>query len=191
MSRKPPRPRLIVLSAPSGAGKTTLCKMLLDDFRNVILSISVTTRSPRPGEKEGVDYHFVSPQEFQKKVQAGELAEWATVHGHSYGTLKSTIDEALAAGKHVLFDIDVQGAKSLKLLYKERVLLVFVHPPSMKVLENRLLARGSDAVESIETRMRNAYNEVEWSKNYDYQLVNDDLGRAYQELKEIINKECH
>ena len=183
-------PRLIVLAAPSGAGKTTLCEMLLRDYPNIRLSISTTTRQKRPNEVDGVHYHYVTREKFQDKIDAGEFAEWAEVHGHRYGTSRKTVDTFLGAGNSVLFDIDVQGAMSLLKIYKERVLLIFIHPPSMEILERRLRERRSDSPAAIEKRLQNAYNEVEWSKKFDYQITNDNLSRAYQELKNIIEKEC-
>ncbi len=183
-------PRLIILSAPSGAGKTTLCDMLLKDFPSVALSISTTTRKSRPYEKEGVHYHFVTPEVFQQRIDNGEFAVWARVHSNLYGTSKETIEKYLKAGKHVLFDIDVQGAMSLLKHYGDRVLLIFIHPPSMEILEERLRNRKGDSGASIETRLQNAYNEVEWSRKFDHQIINDDLEKAYQQLKRIIEREC-
>ncbi len=183
-------PRLIVLSAPSGGGKTTLCQMLLNEFPNIHLSISATTRKIRPQEKEGVHYQFLTEAAFKAMRDKGEFAEWAQVHNNLYGTLKKTVETALAQGKNVLFDIDVQGAMSLKKLYPRHALLVFVHPPSMEELEKRLRARKGDTPDAIETRLQNAYDELEWSKRFDHQITNDNLERAYQELREIILKEC-
>lgn len=184
------QPRLIILAAPSAAGKTTLCEKLLRDFSNIQLSISTTTRPIRPMEKDGVHYFFVTPPVFQQKIQSGEFAEYATVHDNLYGTSKRTIEGFLAHGRHVLFDIDVQGAMNLKRQYPEQALLIFVHPPSMEELEKRLRARKGDSPEAIEKRLRNAYSELAWSQKFDYQIVNDDLDRAYQELKEVIQREC-
>ncbi len=184
------KPRLIVVSAPSGAGKTTLCEMLLKEFPQIALSISTTTRAKRPNEQHGVHYWYVSPTEFQDKVKRGDFAEWAKVHGERYGTSKQTIEQALGQNKHVLFDIDVQGAMSLQKAYQSRVLLLFIHPPSVEELQKRLVARRGDSTTSIETRLQNAYNELAWSAKFDYQILNDNLSRAYQELKQIVTKEC-
>ena len=184
-------PRLIVLSAPSVAGKTTLCDLLLKDFKDITLSVSTTTRPMRPYEKEGVHYHFVTPEVFQAKIKANDFAEWAKVHENLYGTSKSVVDAALAAGKRVLFDIDVQGAMSLLNAYKDKVLLVFSHPPSMQELEKRLRDRKGDSLESIEKRLQNAYNEVGWSSKFDYQITNDNLEKAYRELKSTVLQECY
>lgn len=184
------QPRLIVVSAPSGAGKTTLCEKLIADFPNIVLSISSTTRAKRPQEQEGVHYHYLTPTAFQEKIDAGEFAEWAEVHGKRYGTAKSTIDQNLRQGKHTLFDIDVQGAMSLRKAYGTRVLLIFIHPPSLETLEQRLIKRQGDSSASIETRLRNAYDELRWSEKFDHQILNDDLTRAYRELRGIIEREC-
>lgn len=187
---KNPQPRLVVIAAPSGAGKTTLCEMLLKEFSNFALSISTTTRPKRPQEENGVHYHFVSPAEFQRKIDQGDFAEWAEVHGNRYGTSKSVIDSALKNQKHLLFDIDIQGAMSLLKHYGNRVLLIFIHPPSMEILERRLRDRKGDSPEAIEKRLQNAYNEVAWSRKFQYQITNDDLAKAYHELKAILQKEC-
>lgn len=184
------RPRLIVISAPSGAGKTTLCEMLIKEFPQLGLSVSMTTRPKRPYETDGVHYHFVTPNSFQEKLKQGALAEHAEVHGNLYGTPKTEIERHLQAGKNVLFDIDVQGAMSLLNIYQDRVLLVFIHPPSMETLEQRIRNRKGDSPASIERRLQNAYNELGWSQKFDYQVTNDDLNRAYQELKGIVKAEC-
>jgi len=187
---KPPQPRLIVISAPSGAGKTTLCAMLLKEYPHIALSISATTREKRPNEIEGKHYFFVSNEAFEQKKQAGEFVEWAEVHGNFYGSPKAYVDSTLAEGKHLLFDIDIQGAKSFREQYGERALLIFILPPSVKALEKRLVERKEDSQQAIEKRLQNAYNELEWSKFFQYQIRNDQLDKAYQQLRTIINKEC-
>jgi guanylate kinase len=183
-------PRLIVLSAPSGAGKSTLCERLIRDYPQIALSISTTTRPKREYEQDGVHYHFVTREAFDQQVADGAFAEWAEVHNNRYGTALSTIDNFLKKGKHVLFDIDVQGAMNLRKRYGARTLLVFVHPPSMEELKQRLMKRKSESTQTIETRLRNAENEVRWSGKFDHQITNDHLDRAYQELTQIIQKEC-
>ena len=135
-------------------------------------------------------YFFITSEEFEKKKLAGEFAEWAEVHGNFYGTRKQTVDDLLAAGKHVLFAIDVQGALNLKKLYPTRALLIFIHPPSIKELQNRLIQRKGDTPEAIAKRLQNAYTEISWSQKFDYQITNDDLKKAYQQLKDIIQREC-
>ncbi len=185
-----PLPRLVVISAPSGAGKTTLSSMLLKEFPQLQRSVSTTTRPRRENEVEGVHYHFVSDSTFQEKIQKNQFAEWALVHGKRYGTTRATIERILNQGGHPVFDIDVQGAMNLQALYGDRVLLVFIHPPSMEALKERLVQRKGDSAESIENRIKNAYSEIQWSQKYDYQIVNDNLETAFQTLKSIIQKEC-
>ncbi len=185
-----PQPRLLIVSAPSGAGKTTLCERLIQENPRIALSISTTTRPQRPYETEGKHYHFVTPQAFQEKIDRGDFAEWADVHGKRYGTDRSVIDSCLKSGKHILFDIDVQGAMNLKKQYANRTVLVFIEPPSMEVLEARLRNRKSEGSQSIETRLRNAYNELQWSTKFDYRIVNDELESAYSQLRAIVEREC-
>jgi guanylate kinase len=192
-SKKPAkrRPaRLIVLSAPSGAGKSTICQRLIAEFPQIRLSISTTTRPQRPAETDGVHYHFVSPEIFEQKILHNDFAEWAEVHGNRYGTAVATIEGFLKQGKHVLFDIDVQGAMNLRKRYGKRTLLVFILPPSMEELRSRLEGRKSDSPAVIEKRMKNAYSELGWSQKFDYQITNDHLERAYAELVQILRKEC-
>lgn len=188
--KHPISPRLIVLSAPSGAGKSTLCEQILKDFPDMRMSISSTTRPKRPYEREGIHYHFLTLHEFKARRDLGEFAEWARVHNHCYGTPKSHIEKWLAENRHVLFDIDVHGAIGLLKHFGARVILIFIHPPSMEALKERLLKRKTESPRSIERRLQNAYNELGWSQKFDYQITNDDLNRAYQELKEIVKKEC-
>lgn len=185
-----PSPRLVVISAPSGAGKTTLSSMLLKEFPQLKRSVSTTTRAKRPNEIEGTHYHFVDETTFQEKITKNDFAEWALVHGKRYGTTRATIESLLTENNHPVFDIDVQGAMNLKALYGDRVLLIFIHPPSMEALKDRLIQRKGDSAESIENRLNNAYSEIKWSQKYDYQITNDNLERAFQELKEIIQHEC-
>lgn len=185
-----PLPRLVVISAPSGAGKTTLSSMLLNEFPQLKRSVSTTTRAKRPNEIEGTHYNFVDEQSFQDKITRNDFAEWALVHGKRYGTTRATIEALLNENKNPVFDIDVQGAMNLKALYGDRVLLIFIHPPSMEALKERLVQRKGDSAESIENRLNNAYSEIKWSQKYDYQITNDNLERAFQELKEIIQHEC-
>ena len=182
--------KLFIVSAPSGAGKTTLCDMLIQDFSDVKLSISATTRPKRPYEVDGVHYHFLTPEEFQRRIDKKDFVEWAEVHGNRYGTLKTTIDQALAKGHSLLFDIDVQGAMSLKKLFPEQCVLIFILPPSMETLQTRLEGRKGESGGAIETRLQNAYNELEWSQKFDYQIVNDQLERAYGQMKEIVKASC-
>jgi len=180
----------VVISAPSGAGKTTLSSMLLKEFPQLQRSVSTTTRAKRPNEIDGTHYHFVDDATFQAKINQNLFAEWALVHGKRYGTTRSTVDSLLAQGKNPVFDIDVQGAMNLQALYGDRVLLIFILPPSMEALKDRLVQRKGDSAESIENRIHNAYCEIRWSQKYDYQIINDNLERAFQELKTIVQREC-
>jgi len=175
----------IVVSGPSGVGKSTICERVREGDPNIVYSVSVTTRPPRPGEKNGVDYTFVSDAEFERMVAAGELAESAVVHGHRYGTTRRAIEGSVRTGKDVIMDVDVQGGMSIKRLFPESV-LVFVLPPSRETLERRLRGRATDAPEVIETRLRNAIAELDWAPKYDYVVVNEDLDEAVRETRTIV-----
>lgn len=180
--------RLIVISAPSGAGKTTLCQRLLRDFPQLRLSVSCTTRAPRGQEKHGVEYFFLTPAQFRTKIDAGEFAEWAQVHGNYYGTLKSTIEANLQQGFGVVLDIDVQGAESLRQAFPSQAVTVFIAPPSLDELEARLRARGTDSPESVARRMANARHEMQESTKFARVITNDQLDRAYRELEAFIRE---
>jgi guanylate kinase len=177
---------LLVLSAPSGAGKTTLAHRLQADFPEAKFSISYTTRAPRGAEKTGTDYHFVEPLVFQQMIDRGEFVEWAEVHGHFYGTARSMVDHALATRGIAIFDIDVQGGTSLKRKYPDAV-LVFVLPPSLEELERRLRHRATDSDDVIRRRMLAARSEIErGAHTYDYLIVNDQLDDAFSDLRAIV-----
>jgi guanylate kinase len=176
---------LVVISSPSGAGKTTLCQRLLKDFRSLVFSVSYTTRPMRAGEKEGVDYFFVDDATFQRMVERDEFAEWAEVHGRRYGTSVRFVDEALSGGRDVLFDIDYQGGRQLRAKFQPDALLVFILPPSLEELERRLRRRATDDEDVILRRLQKAHEEIEHYALYDYLIVNDDLDRAYDELRSI------
>jgi guanylate kinase len=177
---------LLVLSAPSGAGKTTLAHRLLKETPEAVFSISVTTRRPRGKEREGVDYHFVDVATFQQKIERGEFVEWAEVHSHFYGSLQSTVDEARARKSVAIFDIDVQGGQAIKRKHPDTV-TIFVLPPSMEELERRLRDRQTDSDETIRRRMLAARSEMERGiASYDYIVVNDDFERAYGELRSVV-----
>ncbi|MBN2427951.1 MAG: guanylate kinase [Deltaproteobacteria bacterium] len=181
---------LLVVSAPSGAGKTSLCKGLLESFPGLRLSISYTTRPARTGETDGVDYFFVTRDEFKKMVANGAFAEWAVVHGNCYGTAKDTLDSARQRGANILLDIDCQGAAQLKENYGEGV-FIFILPPSLEELKKRLLGRKTDAPEVINTRIENARREIAEASWYDYIIVNDDFSVALEELKAIkLSEDC-
>jgi guanylate kinase len=178
--------QLIVISAPSGAGKTTLCARLLAEFPELVLSISSTTRAPRGAEQHGKEYLFLTRQEFEKQIGLGRFAEWALVHGNYYGTSKDTIEQAFKGGKSVLLDIDVQGSASLRKSYSRQCYTVFISPPSLDTLEARLRARKTDSEEVIRKRVRNAAEEMKRLPEFDAVVINDRLEPAYAELREIV-----
>lgn len=177
--------RLFILSAPSGAGKTTLRRAALARFPDVSYSVSFTTRAPRAGERNGHDYVFISPAEFEDGIREGRWAEWARVHGHCYGTSARVLELARAAGRDMLLDIDVQGAQQICRRFPECV-TIFILPPSLAVLEQRLRARGTDPPEAIELRLLNARREMEQKDRYRHIIVNDDLDTAVAELIAIL-----
>jgi len=180
---------MLVLSSPSGAGKTSLARALLDAGVGVAMSVSVTTRPPRPGEIEGLDYRFIDRAQFDRMVSAGELLEWARVFGHLYGTPRRPVDEALAAGRDVLFDIDWQGTQQLRERARSDLVSVFVLPPSAAELERRLRSRAQDADAVIRMRMTKAADELSHWAEYDYVIVNNDFDQAFAETKSILAAE--
>lgn len=179
---------LFVISAPSGAGKTSLCREVIDNLGGLRHSVSYTTRAPRGGEQDGVDYHFVGIERFEAMVAAGEFAEWAQVHGNRYGTAIATLDAARSAGVDLLLDIDCQGAAQLKKNYRHGV-FVFILPPNFQELQRRLEGRKTDAAEVIARRMANAHGEIEAARWYDYLVVNDDFAQARTNLLAILSAE--
>ena len=176
---------VFVVSAPSGAGKTTLCRAVTDSLESLKHSISYTTREPRPGEKDGRDYFFVTEEKFRSMVRAGDFAEWAEVHSHLYGTSRKALDDMVLNGIDVILDIDTQGAMQIKKTY-DRAMFLFILPPSLEILEERLLNRQSDDREEIKKRMRRAHEEIREYAMYDYIIVNRDFDRALSELRSII-----
>ncbi|ABA88534.1 guanylate kinase [Syntrophotalea carbinolica DSM 2380] len=176
---------LFVISAPSGAGKTSLCRQIVDIFPDMRHSISFTTRPRRNGETDGVDYHFVTPEVFDTMVAEGAFAEWARVHGNCYGTALATLQEAREQGQDLLLDIDCQGAAQLKRNCPDDV-FIFILPPSFEELERRLRGRNTDTAEVIARRLDNARREIRELVWYDYLIVNEDLPRAVEEFKSII-----
>jgi guanylate kinase len=180
---------MLVLSSPSGAGKTTLSRLLLDSDPNVAMSVSATTRPKRPGEVEGRDYFFISEKQFQRMVKTGEFLEHATVFGHCYGTPRKPVLEALAAGRDVLFDIDWQGTQQLRQQVREDVVTIFVLPPSREELERRLHTRAQDSAEVVAKRMAKANDEISHWAEYDYIVVNEEIARAQAQVATILHAE--
>jgi guanylate kinase len=183
------RGMMLVLSSPSGAGKTTLSRMLLEVDPAVDLSVSVTTRPQRPGEVEGRHYHFIDWQRFDTMARQGELLEWAEVFGHRYGTPRAPVDAALARGQDVLFDIDWQGTQQLREKARHDLVSVFVLPPSVPELERRLTVRAQDNQDVIRARMAKAADEMSHWAEYDYVVINHDLDQAFAELRAILSAE--
>lgn len=180
---------MLVLSSPSGAGKSTIARTLLAEVPGFDLSISVTTRERRASEIEGVHYHFKSQREFQMMRDSDELLEWAEVHGNLYGTPRAPVERALSQGRDMLFDIDWQGARQLREKMSGDVVSIFILPPSMKELLGRLTRRAEDTSDIIETRLKNACLEIEQWVDYDYVVVNDQLDRAFSSVRAIVEAE--
>ena len=178
---------ILILSGPSGCGKSTLLKEIYKNIDNYYFSISTTTRAPRTGEKDGVDYYFVNKESFEKDIEDGNFLEWAKVHDNYYGTSLKPIIRALSEGKLVIFDIDVQGHHLVRKKMNDSVTSVFITTPSLKVLEERLNNRNSDSLEVIEKRVKNAKKEIEFFDEYDYFIVNENLESASNELVSIAN----
>ena len=182
--------KLFVISGPSGAGKGTIVNAVMDqaDPSGTALSISMTTREPRPGEEDGVNYFFVTKEEFRRQIEAGGFLEYAEVYDHYYGTPKSKVMEKLNQGKDVILEIDIQGALTVKKAFPEGV-LIFILPPSMEVLRSRLTGRGTDAPEVIERRLSKTRGELAFIDRYDYGVVNDDLEEAVETVRAIMRAE--
>ena len=178
--------KLFVLSAPSGAGKTTLLKKVMTRVPNLAFSISHTTRAPRKGEKNGVDYHFITVDEFQSMIEKNLFLEWAEVHGNFYGTSRPAVLEQLECGQDIILDIDIQGAAILAKDSSVKAVSIFVAPPSLVELEKRLRGRGTDSNETIELRLNNAAMEMDAAAQYDYLVINDDLEDAAITLQSIV-----
>ncbi len=179
--------KIFVFSAPSGSGKTTVLKGALKHFPDIIFSVSATTRKKRENEVHGRDYFFLSEDEFKSKIERNEFIEWERFYDYYYGTLKSFVDEALESGKSVLLELDVKGAVNIKSIYPEAV-LVFVAPPSLEVLEQRLRDRKTDTEDDLAKRIERAKFEMTFKDKYDYIIINDDLNKAVEEAKIILEK---
>ena len=180
---------MIIISSPSGAGKTTLTRKLVSDLDSAVLSISVTTRKKRDNEEEGLHYYFVDDQVFNKMVDDGNLLEHANVFGFNYGTPKERVIENIQVGNDVIFDIDWQGAVQLKNNYEDNIISVFILPPTATELMGRLIKRDQDSIDTIKNRLNAAYDEIKHWNEYDYVIINDDLDVAYSELKSIVTSE--
>ena len=180
---------MIIISSPSGAGKTTLTRKLVSDLKNAVLSISVTTRKKRDNEEEGLHYYFIDDQVFNKMVDDGNLLEHANVFGFNYGTPKERVIENIQIGNDVIFDIDWQGAAQLKNNYEDNIISVFILPPTATELMGRLIKRDQDSIDTIKNRLNAAYDEIKHWNEYDYVIINDDLDVAYSELKSIVTSE--
>ncbi len=179
--------KVVILSAPSGCGKTTILKALMTYGLSLEFSISATSRQRREGEVDGKDYYYFTPEQFKAKVAAQEFLEWNEVYaGQYYGTLLSEVDRIGAHGHHVIFDVDVKGGLSIKQHFGDRALAVFVMPPSIEELQHRLQGRGTETPESIQKRLQRADYEISFSKQFDYVLVNDDLDKAIREARTLI-----
>ena len=180
---------IIVISAPSGSGKTTLCSELLRRKPHIKFSVSCTTRPKREHEVDGVNYHFLSEQEFIEKVQNNEFIEFENVHGYFYGTLRKTLEDALTQQEMILFDVDVNGAMAIKSNYSENTCTIFILPPSLDDLKKRLIHRGSETEERINKRLERTAQEMEYKDKFDACIINDDLAIAAEELNKLITKQ--
>ncbi len=181
--------KLIIFSAPSGAGKTTLIKYLLGQNLKLAFSVSACSRGKRQHEIEGKDYYFISLTEFKNKIQKGEFVEWEEVYkNHFYGTLQSEIERIWATGYHVIFDVDVIGGLNIKKKYREKALLIFVKPPSIEELKNRLIKRSTETLDNLNERLAKAEIEIEHAHNFDKVILNKDLDEAKAEILEIVTQ---
>ena len=179
--------KLIIFAAPSGAGKSSFIKKIIKDSKNNLeLSVSATTRLPREGEIHGKDYFFISEKEFNELKNNQAFLEFANVHGHQYGTIKSFVDERLGEGIHVILDIDVQGFTQIQRAITKDIVSIFIIPPSFDELKRRLILRGLDSNDAIDKRLENARKELEQAENFDYLVLNDDFNMAYNEITSII-----
>ena len=178
--------KLFIISAPSGTGKTTILKRVISELENVVFSVSHTTRAPRAGEKDGLDYFFIDEEVFQTMQKKGHFLEWAEVHGNFYGTSSHAVKEITDQGKDIILDIDVQGARQVMDKVGDKGVFVFISPPSLEELEKRLVNRGTESDSVIAIRLKNAQDEMKCVERYDYAIVNDQVNLAVEELISII-----
>lgn len=181
--------KLIILVAPSGAGKSTLAKRLFLDFEDLKFSVSATTRSPREGEEDGKHYHFLTDKEFQDKIDENDFLEWEEFYGGKrYGTLRSEVDKRLKLGYFILLDVEVKGAVNINEIYGDECLSIFVQPPSLEVLRQRLIARGTENEKTLALRLERAEEELTYADRFDRIIINDDLESAYAQIKQAVLK---
>lgn len=180
------RGKIIIIVAPSGTGKSTLIKRLKEEFRELHWSVSFTTREMRPGEVDGKHYFYISKEEFIKKKDQGDFIEWAEVHGNYYGTSLGFVSTKVNNGFSLLFDLDVQGADNMKNQFGEEARAIFIAPPGIEALEQRLKGRGTDSEDVIKLRLENAKSELKRQNDYDYLVINDELDKAYEDLRSIV-----
>lgn len=181
--------KVIVLTAPSGAGKSTIARMLLDEFDRIVFSTSATTRDARKGEQNGREYYFLSDNEFDRKIEEGDFLEWEEFYENTrYGTLRSEVDKQLESGYYVLLDIEVKGAGNIKRIYGDQCLTIFIRPPSIDVLKERLTNRGSESDETLKLRLERAAMEVGMADRFDKVIINDDLEDAYEDTRKIVTE---
>lgn len=182
--------RIVVLSAPSGAGKTTIAHRLLERYPDWRFSVSATTRTRRPNEIDGEDYHFLSVEEFQKRAAEGDLVEWEEIYGNYYGTLRSEVERLLVPGSsgRIIFDVDVKGAMAIRQAFPDDTLLIFIAPPSIEEMQRRLLARQTEDPESVRRRIDRAGMEMAMREHFDYTVINDDVDRAVGEIEGLLRQ---
>jgi len=181
--------KVIILVAPSGAGKSTLAKKLFKDFKELKFSVSATTRPPRKGEENGKHYHFLTPEEFQSKIDQNDFLEWEEFYGGKrYGTLRSEVDKKLKLGYFILLDVEVKGAVNINEIYGDQCLSIFVQPPSIDVLKQRLISRGTENEKTLALRLERAKEELTYADRFDRVIINDDLDDAYSQVKDAVSK---